>query len=113
MSKNEDVRERTEELLKNVRTLIEAIETHIKDPYSAEGFYTIFAAGFLPTPYIWAEQDEFEYAMHWKTKPVHGSVKAMDKEGNLVSAEEIAHFALTNIPEIEYRLTQRKEGIVI
>ena len=113
MSKNEDVRERTEELLKNVRTLIEAIETHIKDPYSAEGFYTIFAAGFLPTPYIWAERDEFEYAMHWKTKPVHGSVKAMDKEGNLVSAEEIAHFALTNIPEIEYRLTQRKEGIVI
>lgn len=113
MNQNEDVLERTEKLVKNVRILLQAIETHISDPYSAEGFYTIFASGFLPTPYIWAERDEFEYAMYWKTKPIHGGVKVVDQEGNPASAERIAEYAISNIPEITYRLQQRREGLLI
>lgn len=113
MSENEDVWKRTEDLLKNVKTLLQAIESHVEDPYSAEGFYTIFAAGFLPTPYIWAEKEEFEYAMHWKTKPIQGGVKVVDAKGNIVSAEQIADYALSKIPEISYRLKQRQEGLLI
>lgn len=107
MGKNEDVKARTETLLKEVRVLIDAIETHVDDPYSAEGFYMIFAAGFLPTPYIWAEKEEFAYATNWRTKPLRGGVKVIDEAGNPVSAEQIAARAIGHLSEIEYRLAQR------
>lgn len=111
MSKNEDVVMRTETLLKRVGTMVDAIEEHVTDPYSPEGFYTIFAAGFLPTPYIWAEKEEFEYATIWKTKPLNGGVWVVDEESKPVTAERIAAEAIRHIPEIDYRLKQRKEGL--
>lgn len=113
MSQNEEVAARTQELLKNVRILINAIETSVPDPYSAEGFYIIFAAGFMPTPYIWSEKEEFEYVTHFRTKPIKGSVKVVDKEGKAVSAEKVAEFAIKNIPEISYRLQQKRAGLLI
>lgn len=113
MTNNEDVAGRTEELLKNVRIIIKEIETHVEDPYSAEGLYTIFAAGFMPTPYLWAEREEFQYAMHWKTKPVKGGVKVVDGEGKVVPAERIAEYALSNLPEVQYRLKQKRQGLLI
>ena len=113
MSQHDDVAARTEALLKKVRTMITAIETHIENPYSAEGFYTIFAAGFMPTPYIWAEKEEFTYATHWRTKPMKGGVQVVDKEGEAVSAEQIAAKAIGHIPEIAYRLKQRQAGLFI
>lgn len=113
MSQNEEVAMRTQGLLKNARTLVSVIESHVPDPYSPEGFYTIFAAGFMPTPFIWAEKEEFEYAMHWRTKLMKGSVTAVDKDGNPVSAEKIAEYAVKNIPEITYRLQQKKAGLSI
>lgn len=113
MSRNEDVAQRTAELVANVRTLVQAIETHIQDPYSAEGLYTAFAAGFMPTPYIWAERDEFQHAMHWRTKPIKGGVRAVDEEGKPVSATQVAEYAIKNIPEVQYRLDQQKQGLVL
>ncbi|MGP6147025.1 hypothetical protein [Jeotgalibaca sp. A122] len=113
MSKNEDVLARTETLLKRVGTMVDAIEEHVTDPYSPEGFYTIFAAGFMPTPYIWAEKDEFEYVTKWRTKPYHGGVWVVDEEGKPVSAERVASEAIRHIPEIQYRLKQRNAGLII
>lgn len=113
MSQNDDVAARTEAILKNVNIMIDAIETHIDDPYSAEGFYTIFAAGFMPTPYIWSEKEEFAYATHWRTKPIKGGVQTINEEGEEVSAEGIAAKAIGHIPEIAYRLKQRQAGLLI
>ncbi len=66
-------------------------------PYTPEGLYKIFAAGYLPVPYLWACRDEFRHAVRWKTKMSRGSVRVVDDEGNpilpaqrLLFAEEIA-----------------------
>ena len=79
----------------------------VTSPYSPERFYTILAAGFMPTPYIWAEKAEFEYAMKWRTKPYQGGVWAVDEEGNTLTAEQIIVEAVSHIPEVEYRLKQQ------
>lgn len=110
MSRNIDVKERMTELLESAKTMISAIETHIHDPYSAEGFYKIFAAGFLPVPYLWGEVDEFKYAKAWKTKPVKGSSKIVDENNIPIKVEKVIDFAKSKIPETEYILNQ-KHGV--
>lgn len=107
MSKNQDVEERMQELLKEARIVINAIETHIDNPYSPEGFYKIFAAGFLPVPYLWGEVEEFKHAKEWKTKPIKGSVKVVDEDNKPINAEKLVDIAIGNIPDAEYNLKQR------
>ena len=47
MGKNSEVEERALELYQSAIKVIEAIEATIGNPYSAEGFYILFAAGLL------------------------------------------------------------------
>ncbi len=108
MSKNEDVQKRMVELIDSANTIILGIEKYIDNPYSAEGFYKIFAAGFLPVPYLWGgEVDEFKYARALKTKPVRGSVKVVDEEGKILTADRIVDYARGNIQEVEYIFNQK------
>lgn len=107
MSKNLDIEERMEDLLTRSRMVIKSIEDHIDNPYSPEGFYKIFAAGFLPVPYLWGQGDEFSFAKHWKTKPVKGGVKTVDKDGQVVNQDAIIDFALGNLKEVDYILKQK------
>ncbi|NLJ41553.1 MAG: cobalamin B12-binding domain-containing protein [Clostridiales bacterium] len=100
MSRRPDVEERMLELLDSARTVISAIEGNIDDPYSSKGFYRIFAAGFLPVPYLWGEVDKFKYAMHWKTKPVKGGVKIVDENNKPISHERVVDYAVGNLNEI-------------
>ena len=67
MSKNADIDERMNELVDSAKVIIKAIESSIDNPYSPEGFYKIYAAGFLPTPYLWGEVDEFRHATELRT----------------------------------------------
>lgn len=107
MSKNADIDERMNELVDSAKVIIKAIESSIDNPYSPEGFYKIYAAGFLPTPYLWGEVDEFRHATELRTKPVRGGLKVVDKDGRPLKAEEVANFAISNIPDAEYNLRQR------
>ncbi len=107
MSKNPDVDLRMNELFNSAKVIINAIESSIENPYSPEGFYKIYAAGFLPTPYLWGEVDEFKHATELKTKPVRGGLKVVDKDGNPLKAEEVAGIAKSNLPDAEYNLGQR------
>ncbi|WIV12119.1 cobalamin-binding protein [Proteiniborus sp. MB09-C3] len=107
MSKNLDVQERMFELIDSAKTIISGIETHIDNPYTAEGFYKIFAAGFLPVPYLWGEVEEFKYAKYWKTKPVKGGVKIVDENNKLISSDKVVDYAKENIKEVEYILNQK------
>lgn len=106
-SKNADIDERMNELVDSAKVIIKAIESSIDNPYSPEGFYKIYAAGFLPTPYLWGEVDEFRHATELRTKPVRGGLKVVDKDGRPLKAEEVANFAISNIPDAEYNLRQR------
>ena len=104
MGKNTDVNERSTELYQAAIKIITAIESNIDNPYSAEGFYKIFASGFLPVPYLWGETEEFKHAKNWKTKPVRGSVKVVDENNKLITTERIIEIAKSNLKDAEYNL---------
>ena len=53
----------------------------IPSPYTAEGLYAIFAAGFLPTPYLWECREEFPKAVQWRTRLHKGAVVLIDEAG--------------------------------
>lgn len=110
MSKNREVQERMLELLDSAKTIISGIESNISNPYSAEGFYKIFSAGFLPVPYLWDRRNEFKYAKFWKTKPVKGGVKIVDDNGTIVQPNRIVDFAVRNLKEVEYNLLQKDKS---
>ena len=104
MSQNLDVQVRMLDLMDSAKTIISGIENSIHDPYSAEGFYKIFASGFLPVPYLWGETEKFKYAKAWKTKSVKGGVKLIDENNQPVSSEKVVDYAKGNIKEVEYML---------
>ena len=106
MGKNSDVDERSMELYQSAMKIISAIESNIDNPYSAEGFYKIFAAGFLPVPYLWGEIDEFKHAKNWRTKPIKGSVKIVDKNNKVMDTESIIEIAKSNLKDAEYNLME-------
>lgn len=106
MSYNYDVNERMNELLEKAKKIINAIETSVKNPYSPEGFYTIFASGFLPVPYLWGDIEEFTHATKWKSKPVKGSVKLADEKNNLITTEELIDYAKSNIDKVEASISK-------
>lgn len=112
MSMNRDVEERMLEIIESAKLIIYAIERHIENPYSAEGFYKIFASGFLPTPYLWGEVDEFKYAKAWRTKLVKGSVKVVDENNNIVKANKVIDYAKHNISEVDYILKQKDSNLL-
>lgn len=107
MGRNQDVAARETELYHSAKEVISAIETLVKNPYSAEGFYRIFAAGFLPVPYLWNETDEFRHAKNWRTKPVKGGVRVVDKNGKALKANQIIEIAKSNLADAEYNLKHR------
>lgn len=111
MNNNVDVKERMMELYTSAKIIIAGIERYIKNPYSAEGLYKAFAAGFLPVPYLWGEVDEFEHAKEWRTKPVRGSIKVVDDNNRLINADKLVDYARNNISEAEYILEQRTNTI--
>jgi hypothetical protein len=83
-----EVRERTAGLLEESRAIIRAVETAIADPWSPEGFYRIFAAGFLPVPYLWECREELAAAVAWRTRPIRGAVRLVNERGVPLPVEQ-------------------------
>ena len=111
MGRHDSVRERTAELVQSARKVIDAIERSVPDPYSAEGFYTLFVAGFLPLPYLWGDQEEFKYTKDWVTRPVKGGILLMDDQGlqPMSTGERIAR-AQGHLDHARFLLGQRMAG---
>ncbi|MCS6830137.1 MAG: cobalamin-binding protein [Armatimonadota bacterium] len=96
MARHPEVRARTEELLRDARTVLKAIEQSIPHPYSAEGLYRIFRAGFLPVPYLWEGREEFVHAVRRQTRLIQGSVKVVDERGIPIAVEQRVQEAMAN-----------------
>lgn len=94
MTQNAEVRLRTVDLLEQARTIIAAVESRVPDPYSADGFYRIFADGFLPVPYLWECRQDFIRATKWRTKAIRGAIKVVDEEGAVLSATDRVNLIL-------------------
>lgn len=93
MARHPEVARRTEELVRGARAVLRAIEEAVPSPYTAEGLYRIFQAGFLPVPYVWAGREEFARAVQWQTRVVRGGVQVVDGEGNPVDPAARAQVA--------------------
>lgn len=100
---------RTTALLQDARLLLSTIEEEINDPYTPEGLYKIFAAGFLPVPYLWERRDEFRNAVNWNTDIVNGGVALVDTNGLPIPAQirvQVAKFNLRDV-RVPYINTSR------
>ncbi|NLC25889.1 MAG: cobalamin-binding protein [Fastidiosipila sp.] len=108
MSRNTEALERERKLYLDSRQLIAYLENNYSDLYSAEGFYKVFAAGFLPTPYLWKETEEFIHAVNWRTKTLHGSqVLINDLEDEMTISERL-ELAGSNLRDAEMLLKMRQ-----
>lgn len=96
-----EVAERTEALYRDAEAVLQVIHREFPDPYNAEDLYRVFAAGFLPVPYLWECRDEFAAATLWKTDIKGGGVKVVDEQGEPVLAAKRAEEAVTNVPNIQ------------
>lgn len=101
MSNNPEVSRRMEELLEGAKEIIKAIEEALPSPYTADGLYKIFWAGFMPVPYLWECRDEFENAVRWRTMPVNGGVKVVDDMGIPIPPKERARISAEVIRRLD------------
>lgn len=91
------IRQRTEELLSGARTVLRAIERSIHKANPSERLYEIFAAGFLPVPFLWECRDEFWRAVRWRTRVIKGSVKVVDEAGRPIPREKCIRAVVNSI----------------
>lgn len=101
MGRNPDVAQRTEALLAEAKEIIRVIEREAGAVFKPETLYRIFAAGFLPVPYLWECRDEFRYAVNWRTDLVDGGIKVIDEEGRPIPAERRAAIAAARLAQIK------------
>ena len=104
MRRNRFVNDRAESLYHDAKFLVEAIERDLDHPYSPEGFYKIFAAGFLPVPYLWEGREEFAAAVNWKTRLVNGGMVVVDDSGNPVSLKYRGEISAYNLKKVRLPL---------
>ena len=83
---NEDLDRRVSRLYAEARTVIDTIEALVPDPYSPAGFEAIFAAGFLPVPWLWECREQYPAALAWNTRLIDGGVQVVDETGRPVPA---------------------------
>lgn len=110
MASNGLVIARTSELLRDARSAIAAIESSIREPYSADGLYEILASGFFAVPGLMECREEFAEATRWKTRQIHGTIRVVGDDGKPVAIGErlgIAQDAAKR--RAEKRLTRRRE----
>ena len=108
MSKNDEVSEREGKLYRDSRQLVDFLEKNYPDLYSAEGFYKIFAAGFLPTPYLWKETEEFVHAVSWRSKSLLGSQLLINDFDSEMSMDERLELAAANMKDAEILLKKKQ-----
>lgn len=108
LSESPEVQERAALLSRDARSVIEAIEEHITEPYSAEGFFKIFVSGFLPVPYLWNQDGLFRHARGWSTKLERGGVVVVDQLGQRIKTEARVETALSRLGDANYALRKSR-----
>ncbi len=88
MNKDPEVQNRTATLINEARIVLNTIESTIPKLYTPEGFYSVFAQGFLPVPNLWAGREEFPKAVRWQTRFLRGGVVVVSEENKPISALE-------------------------
>lgn len=109
--RNPEIQMLEDELYSSAKTMIQAMESAIPNLYTAEGFYLAFAAGFMPVPYLWRDQDEFKHAIDWRTKVIHGRVRLVNDLAAPLTDEARIEQALQGLDDARRNLNQQKKLI--
>jgi hypothetical protein len=107
MTENRDVNARTEKLVAESLAIIRTIERSIPDAWTPSGLYRMFAAGFLPVPYLWECREEFPRAIDWRTRLVKGAVRLVDEKGVPLSVSQRIERVLGNLRQTGPRTDAR------
>ena len=91
-----EIQTKTNHFVTEAQIILDSIDQHIKEPTSAQGLYDIFAVGYLPTPYLWGNQEQFPHATHFSSTYHEGSTILIDDEGKTVDAKQRIRFAQFN-----------------
>lgn len=109
--RNPEIQMLEDELYSSAKVMIQAMESAIPNLYTAEGFYLAFAAGFMPVPYLWRDQDEFKHAIDWRTKVIHGRVRLVNDLAAPLTDEARIEQALQGLDDARRNLNQQKKLI--
>ena len=90
LSRSREVQRRFRAITAGAKAVLEVIERSIPNPYSPEGLYLAFQAGFLPVPYLWQDRDRFPEAVRWQTRLIKGAVRVVSQKGLEISPAERA-----------------------
>ena len=94
---DKEIQSKTNELMNEVTILLDSIEKTINEPYTPKGLYDIFAYGYLQTPYLWANKEEFPNATYFKTQVFNGSTVLIDKNRERVDAKRLVEFVQSHV----------------
>lgn len=75
---------RTEQLYTEAKEAIVFLENNIPNLYTPEGFYFVFANGFLPVPYLMDHENKYPKAKMWQTAYKNGGIQVVDNENNSI-----------------------------
>lgn len=84
MRYNKEVEERARELYEECSASIKILEKAIPNLYTPEGFYKVFAEGFLPVPYLMDPNRKYPKATQFRTAIKNGGIRVVDEKGNVV-----------------------------
>lgn len=87
-SYDSEIEQRKQYLIESAKTVLSTIEQCVKDPYSPEGLYKIFKAGFLPVPQLRFCREEFPHAVEWQTKIRNGCVDVYSSDGKKILVKD-------------------------
>jgi hypothetical protein len=91
-----EIQAKTNHFVKEAQIILDSIDQTVHEPYSAQGLYDIFAFGYLPTPYLWGNQEQFPHATHYKSTYHEGSTILIDEEGKKIDAQMRIRYAQFN-----------------
>lgn len=109
----DDIKRRQYELETACRKIINAMEENIPDLYSPEGLYLAFVAGWLPTPDLWSNSDEFVHAKNWKTRMSSGGIVLCDHD-LVVTTDSRINRCVINMSDAQYTLKHKYfKGVIV
>ena len=92
-----DMTELKQHFISEANIILESIERNVDEYLSAQGFYDIYEAGYLPTPYLYNASEIFVNAIYFDSRYHNGSVILVDKDGLEVDAIKRCEFAKKNL----------------
>lgn len=88
MAESAEVKAREEALLSESAAVAGAALAAAGGSPGPQALYRLFAAGFLPVPYLWECREELAGAAQWRTRLIRGAVRLVDDRGDPLSVEE-------------------------